>query len=1593
MSHPPPPGGQPTSFKTNVNRAKTKRWVEAKSYSYDGDDWGEVDDFDEYGGYDEPQPPPKITGLRQRGQSATHPVPAARDGRNEGHQPADNGRFGYNNLGGQPVAQPQQGLRTTTHPQPNINTNLARSNSFDRGDENRAFSAGGHVESMSTSTGGPYQAPGFQQGKGQPPPSQQGPKQGLPSLPGPYQQPFPQQDPYREPASQKGLLQTSRLPPTVTDQQALQSPAQFSPDQRQNHPDIGRPPLHTESQPFGDLERRNAQQTQSQAPNYRAVPYSDQPRQSSLGSRTQSLTSNDSSLDFQNRRDFSPSAIPPPLQTQASPSAHSSSEAQSSARFPPRKSSLSQMNPPNIAIPNQVTQPSLTTSSADDPSASAVSAGNNDLGKPRAFVRPADIYKRMQEEKEKERQGQDSSRPSVDAPFERSTDGSAFSAHSPAGQYSNAGSQGSGLVRTEVDKTNTRESSQNLRKPLDSVTERKSEYAFNGAQADDQKQDVMQIDNSSGGYQNSLRPILPDVNRMSSFGDLLSGSPPYPESQPHAVQDDNSASSPQPTPTAPSQDGQGTSLQHQPSAGFRSVVNQAFENVQDQIPATPSSASGSGVGRSTSGGTSIVSPIISRGPSVAKRSEAAKDPETRAVTPPPPTVKDVESSSGRPLSSSTLGTPKQIVRKPSPSQSPLPGFKEPIPATFIPGHRRDLSTPSPDNSPARTPILEANRQLRKPQEVELAIATPIEQAFPSMQESQDQESSFDADQSTSSNIVNEQNAQQMSDQRPAVLDRLVSVGAFKGTDASKSPRDDGATESPVTLHEGSTRSRADSPSKNRVRDLAGKFESGSPSRRGSDLSTGLPAVSTPRKDSVPQPRPLADRLESFRPQLPGGWESFSSTAPARASSKQDNPSEGDQVERAVLTNAPDQPKETFAPDNTRFVRAESPTKRSNSFDRSPPKSEPAQPSGDPFTAVAAAGSALAGAILAGVSWDSKDSPTSTPKDPQHDSSSDHLASARSRTASVNTTVYPEASAPLIPRPDVDENSDESTTLSRNDSLQNSNQEEANLTKAAPNEASQNDTLQETDSVEESARLNPQSMLPPLSTNIRDHQYESDRLRREIVKNLSPKGVSEPTTAESESPWQDDSRLSAAPSLAARHHDSMILPSEYDSYWNGSNSGGEASRTNSGYGKLDSTMDTAQQRTESIKAPLPLRLSSAYPNASAGDTTKSNEPPKSPDLQQHRYSWEKGAGEVQTHGQNTTEATATNRTSIPYSASRDIDQYMGETPVSPISQDRGPHAANFGAPSVRMVTGDSIEDKVQALKSDVQNPSIAMEQPEKAPLREDQDSGPQQNFASFDETNLPRYTSGLPISETSLPLTQNNSFIDQSFDTPADRTGSQSTVQRQPGSWEPTPQVVQSTSEFRGQDNMDSPSPPLPNAQQKIPAFREILAMKTPAERVRAFNETREQLAQVNTGLTHWLAVTSSELPEHAGILSGAERPTQAVVAQKSIPFKAKIPGLRSAGAQATQQPYYQQYLNATPQATSSEGIGGQNAIGSSSSQGFSPSGGSSGKLSTQQVQAKGKDLLQAAGVFGGRANVAAKGLFSKGRSKLRGNSGVDKVDK
>jgi hypothetical protein len=134
---------------------------------------------------------------------------------------------------------------------------------------------------------------------------------------------------------------------------------------------------------------------------------------------------------------------------------------------------------------------------------------------------------------------------------------------------------------------------------------------------------------------------------------------------------------------------------------------------------------------------------------------------------------------------------------------------------------------------------------------------------------------------------------------------------------------------------------------------------------------------------------------------------------------------------------------------------------------------------------------------------------------------------------------------------------------------------------------------------------------------------------------------------------------------------------------------------------------------------------------------------------------------------------------------------------------------------------------------------------------------------------------------------------------------------------------------------------------------------------------------MESGLSNWMGMLKAQIPEHADV-SATFRGSG-----MSVPARAKLPGNGSG-----QPAYYQQYLNA-----SSSGAPGTPAVrpGSSapsgSQQGFSPASG--GKLmSSQQVQAKGKELLHTAGIFGGKAGKAGKGLLAKGKSRLRG----DKVD-
>jgi hypothetical protein len=158
--------------------------------------------------------------------------------------------------------------------------------------------------------------------------------------------------------------------------------------------------------------------------------------------RQPSGADSDRGREPQGRRDFTPSAVPPPLQTQVSPMPSDVHSSPSRTQFPPRKSSISQTESP------MATSPRSRTGSHSD--------------KPLPFVRPSDIYKRVEEERERERASLDSSRPSLDSLSSRPKD----ELHSPT-------SDGGRMLP-----------------PLETVAERKSEYLpnFDSALLQDDKQ-------------------------------------------------------------------------------------------------------------------------------------------------------------------------------------------------------------------------------------------------------------------------------------------------------------------------------------------------------------------------------------------------------------------------------------------------------------------------------------------------------------------------------------------------------------------------------------------------------------------------------------------------------------------------------------------------------------------------------------------------------------------------------------------------------------------------------------------------------------------------------------------------------------------------------------------------------------------------------------------------------------------------------------------------------------------------------------------------------------------------------------------------
>ncbi|RJE22795.1 hypothetical protein PHISCL_04853 [Aspergillus sclerotialis] len=156
------------------------------------------------------------------------------------------------------------------------------------------------------------------------------------------------------------------------------------------------------------------------------------------------------------------------------------------------------------------------------------------------------------------------------------------------------------------------------------------------------------------------------------------------------------------------------------------------------------------------------------------------------------------------------------------------------------------------------------------------------------------------------------------------------------------------------------------------------------------------------------------------------------------------------------------------------------------------------------------------------------------------------------------------------------------------------------------------------------------------------------------------------------------------------------------------------------------------------------------------------------------------------------------------------------------------------------------------------------------------------------------------------------------------------------------------------------SAPPPSVEPALLGFRDILGIKSSSERVRAFNRTRDQFAEIDTGLNHWIRVTINAHPEHMDTVE--QSLTSAGSAPKPSTSR-KFPKLGSLGNLASAAPTGSLHVRR-------------------------PSG---HMMNRQHVEQRGKDLLHSAGVLGGRAGGAAKGFFAKGKSKFN-RGGADKVD-
>lgn len=455
--------------------------------------------------------------------------------------------------------------------------------------------------------------------------------------------------------------------------------------------------------------------------------------------------------------------------------------------------------------------------------------------------------------------------------------------------------------------------------------------------------------------------------------------------------------------------------------------------------------------------------------------------------------------------------------------------------------------------------------------------------------------------------------------------------------------------------------------------------------------------------------------------------------------------------------------------------------------------------------------------------------------------------------------------------------------------------------------------------------------------------ENDRLREDIMKSLSPSPING-GHASGSGPLGAADYSTISPTFA---RESSYLSDVYDDY-------------------LGSADDKAVQETEYMWKPPETGLDSQSqtPRPAAQDSQSRTVPSSQatpsgaePPSLNRRFSWEQGTEQSTFNPTEDEPKTHAFRPALPVEPAK--------SPVSPVSSPNGV-SEQSGTPRpalhVEPDSSGTMSHQVSVVSSrepdglgiaGLEPPSpISVMSADKTPARAE----------TFDDRRMSRLSQ--------LSLAEEKELMQD----PSNPTTPQPPDEEHPALTQPGSEPDAECGDSRGSTAGSNPPPQL--NQPKLMSWREILSIPLPDVRAQKFDEVREQFAGMDSGLSNWLQYMQT-LPEHS---NGATSPTGAMVAGGAA---------ENQTSPASQQPYYQAYNASNPSggAPPPQQPGlvrtptGSLLHGQQMPSGFG--------APANQVGAKSKEFLHAAGLFGNKATKSGMKLFNKGKNKLRGTG--DKV--